>query len=73
MERTISVVAIIYLIFKKSLIQWMLKYRLFVEVEKFLVKMTQIVVINFEPLDSKGCMNLIKASDACILPIRQSK
>ena len=30
-------------------------------------------LINFEPLDSKGCMDLIKASDACILPVRQSR
>ncbi len=30
-------------------------------------------LINFEPLNSKGCMNLIKASDACILPVRQSR
>ena len=30
-------------------------------------------LINYEPLDSNGCMNLIKASDACILPVRQSR
>ena len=30
-------------------------------------------LINFEPLDSKSCMNLIMASDACILPVRQSR
>ncbi len=30
-------------------------------------------LINFEPLNSKGCIDLIKASDACILPVRQSR
>lgn len=30
-------------------------------------------LINFEPLNSRDCMSLIKAGDACILPVRQSR
>lgn len=31
------------------------------------------ILINITPLDDKGCSDLVKASDACILPARQSR
>lgn len=31
------------------------------------------ILLNFSPLDSKNCSDLICASDACILPVRQSR
>lgn len=30
-------------------------------------------LVNFEPLNSTDCMDLIRAADACILPVRQSR
>lgn len=31
------------------------------------------ILINITPLDDKGCADLVQASDACVLPVRQSR